>query len=229
MIRRWEDWEAQIVAFLNTVVEAADMAHDTLHIQRVVANARYLAEQERAELAVVLPAAYLHDCVALSKQSPLRAQASRLSGQRAASFLTSIGYPAEHIGEIEHAIAAHSFSARIVPTTLAAKVVQDADRLDALGAVGVARTILVGAARSAPLYDSAHPFPAARQADDRNSIVDHFFVKLLHLQSTMQTETGRREAAQRTAFMLEYLRELAREVGRSAELERALQQLGTQK
>ena len=106
MIEETTEWEARFAALLATEQSATDAAHDEGHVRRVVANARKLAEAEGADLAVVLPAAWLHDCVAIAKNSPERSSASRLAAERAGDFLRAAGYPAEHIGAIEHAIEA---------------------------------------------------------------------------------------------------------------------------
>lgn len=213
MTEKATDWEARFAAFLATDKSAIDAAHDEGHVRRVVANAKKLAEGEGAELAVVLPAAWLHDCVAIAKNSPERAAASRLAADRAGEFLRASGYPTEHIAAIEHAIEAHSFSARIAPQTLEAKVVQDADRLEALGAVGIARTLITGGANGTPFYDLTEPFPVTRVADDRTSIIDHFFTKLLRLADTMQTASGRAAAQQRAQFLKQFLTQLGNEIG----------------
>ena len=90
---------------------------------------------------------------------------------------------------------------------------QDADRLDALGAVGIARCIAVGAALGRPIYQAGDPFCTAREPDDAGASVDHFYTKLLKLADTMQTEAGRREARQRSDFMQGYLDQLRSEIG----------------
>jgi len=206
------DWEPRFTAFIAARLPAGDPAHDLAHIRRVVANTRLLAAAEGADLAVVLPAAWLHDCVVVPKDSADRPRASRLAADTAADFLRAAGYPAAHIPGIHHAIAAHSFSARISPETLEARVVQDADRLDAIGAIGIARTLMLGTALGTPLYDEAEPLPHTRPADDAHSIIDHFYTKLLRLAEMMQTETGRCEAARRTKVMRLFLAELGREL-----------------
>ncbi len=207
------DWEAQFAAFIAPALAAnSDPAHDLAHVQRVVANARLLAAAEKADPAVVLPAAWLHDCVVLPKDSARRAEASRLAAESAGAFLRQAGYPAELIPAIEHAIAAHSFSAGISPHTLEAKVVQDADRLDALGAIGIARTLMLGGTMGKPLYDADEPLPRQRVADDRANVIDHFYVKLLRLAERMHTTAGRREGERRTRLMRLYLDELGREL-----------------
>lgn len=206
-------WEGRFVAFLAARQVPGDAAHDDMHVRRVVANARMLAAAEGADPHIVLPAAWLHDCVIVPKDAPERTLASRLAAAAAGDFLRDAGYPAPHIPAIRHAIEAHSFSAKIPPRTIEARVVQDADRLDALGAVGIARTMMLGGAMGQPLYDAREPFPVERAADDRRNVLDHFFVKLLTLSGTMQTRAGRDEAARRTAFMRAYLAQLGEEIG----------------
>lgn len=208
-----DDWEPRFEQFAGqSLGDAPDPAHDLAHVRRVVANARRLAGLEGANPAVVLPAAWLHDCVLLPKDSPQRAQASRLAAARAGDFLRQCGYPVELIPAIEHAIAAHSFSAGISPQTREAQVVQDADRLDALGAIGIARTLLLGGVMGKPLYDHDEPLPKNRAPNDKENVIDHFYVKLLGLAATMHTATARREGERRTRLMRDYLQELDHEI-----------------
>jgi uncharacterized protein len=179
-----------------------------------VANAIKLADQEGADRAIVHPAAWLHDCVIVPKDSPQRAQASRLAAGKAIAYLRTAGYADEYLNDIEHAIAAHSYSAGIPPRTLEAKVVQDADRLDAIGAIGIARCLILGGALGRPLYEPEDPFCSDRPPDDLAYTLDHFYTKLLRLADTMQTDAGKAEAARRTDFMIDYLDRLALEIGR---------------
>ena len=182
------------------------------HLRRVVAGAERLARLEGAALDVVMPAAWLHDCAHVPVTSPDRPRASRIAADTAVEFLGRIGYPARWLDGIHHAIAAHSFSARIAPTTVEARVVQDADRLDAIGAIGIARCLMLGGQLGRALYDPDDPFAERRQPSDAVSSIDHFYTKLLTLAGTMQTDAGRSEAAKRTAFMREYLEQLRREI-----------------
>jgi uncharacterized protein len=208
-----DDWEARFEQFIDQAMGAtADPAHDLEHVRRVVANARRLAALEGGDLAVVLPAAWLHDCVVLPKDSADNARASRLAAEAAVAFLQQQEYPSEHIPAIRHAIEAHSFSAGIPARTLEARVVQDADRLDSLGAIGIARTLMLGAVMGKRLYDPAEPLPQRRPPDGGRNSIDHFYTKLLKLATMMQTDTGRREAERRTRLMHTYLEELEREL-----------------
>ncbi len=208
----WNHWQERFRAFIERELAAADMAHDLAHVARVVANSRRLAAAEGARLAVVLPAAWLHDCAIVPKNDPQRDRASRLAGEKAAAFLREIDYPDEWIPDITHAIEAHSYSAGIPPRTLEARVVQDADRLDSLGAIGIARCLLTGLSFGAALYDPADPFAESRPLDEGAFSIDHFYVKLLKLAGQMQTAAGRLEAERRTAHMRAFLEQLRTEI-----------------
>jgi uncharacterized protein len=190
----------------------ADAAHDLSHIKRVVNNTLYLTDIEQAKLEITLPAACLHDCVSVPKSSPLRSQGSRLAAEAATAFLGEIGYAPELIPDIAHAIEAHSFSANIPCRTLEAKVVQDADRMDALGAIGIARCLAVGGQFGLPLFNPDDPFCKNREPDEKSYTIDHFYTKLFKLPGTMQTEAGRVEAERRVDLMRAYLEDLAAEI-----------------
>lgn len=191
---------------------ATDPAHDFQHIRRVVTNATLFAHGENASLEVVLPAAWLHDCVTLPKNAPNRDQASRAAAVAAVEYLVQIDYPERWHDAIAHAIEAHSYSAGIAPKTLEAKVVQDADRIDALGAIGVARCFAVGGALSSQLYEGEDPFADHRELDDRRYCVDHFYTKLLTLEEQMNTGSARAEAHRRTRFLHGFLEQLRSEI-----------------
>ncbi len=191
--------------------EDGDPAHDLQHIERVVLNTRRLAQAENLGLEVLLPAAWLHDCLHVPKDSPLRSKASVLAADHATSFLRKHHYPSEHFSAIHHAIEAHSFSAKITPRSLEAKVLQDADRIDALGAIGLSRCLMLGGHMGSSLMSPHDPFCESRTPDDANFCVDHFFNKLLTLESTMQTVAGRALAKERTDYLRQFLAQLKKE------------------
>ncbi len=195
------------------ISQNGDSGHDLAHIKRVVASAKQLTEEEGADPGIVIPAAWLHDCVIIPKKDSRRDQASRLAAEQAKIWLEHEGFDQPALEAVAHAIEAHSFSANIPPETLEARVVQDADRLDAIGAIGIARCFAIGGEMGASLYHPEEPFPENRQADDKSWIVDHFYTKLLNLQEKFQTESGRKEARRRTAFMQDYLDQLRAEAG----------------
>jgi len=194
-------------------VMAADPAHDITHVQRVVQNTRMLTKAENGNTAISVPAAWLHDCVSVAKNSPLRKQASKLAADEAVRFLETVNYPSDLLAPIYHAIEAHSFSANIPPETLEARIVQDADRLEAVGAIGIARCFLTGGSMGTPLYEPSDPFAENRDLDDGRYTLDHFYCKLLGLAETMKTQAGKAEAIKRTGYMKEFLLQIGLEIG----------------
>jgi uncharacterized protein len=196
-------------------IMASDPAHDISHVKRVVQNTIRLTEAEHGNAEVTVPAAWLHDCVSVAKDSPLRNQASTLAAGEAVRFLQSVDYPDGLLPQIHHAIEAHSFSANIEAETLEAHIVQDADRLEAVGAIGITRCFLTGGAMGTPLYEPSDPFAQNRDADDRRYTLDHFYCKLLGLAQTMKTAAGRVEAIKRTDYMQKFLKQLGSEIGHS--------------
>ncbi|MEZ5715840.1 MAG: HD domain-containing protein [Paracoccaceae bacterium] len=191
-----------------------DPAHDLAHLDRVWENARRIAADEPlCDTRALMAAAYLHDLVNLPKGAPDRAQASQLSARRAAGLLPSLGLSPDRIATTCHAIEAHSFSANITPETPEARILRDADRLDALGAVGMMRWFAVSGGLNRPLYDPSDPFAENRAPDDRAFTLDHWPLKLRDLADGMLTATGRSLARGRCALMHDTLAALAAETG----------------
>ena len=159
-----------------------------------------------------MAATLLHDCVAVEKNSPFRASASRLAAARARELLTDMGWDEEMIEAVAHAIEAHSFSAAIAPRSLEARILQDADRLDALGMIGVARLFHVSGRMGSRLYDPLDPHASARTLDDKRFALDHFKTKILSLAQGFQTTTGARLAQTRHQRVERFLREWLEEI-----------------
>lgn len=190
-----------------------DPAHDLAHLDRVWANAKRIARSfETVDHRVLLGATYLHDLVNLPKDAPNRAEASTLSARAAAPILCDLGFTGSERAAAGHAIAAHSFSAGITPESTEAEILRDADRLDALGAIGIARTFLVAGATGRALYNPCDPFADDRPLDDHVWAIDHWQTKLLQLPRDMLTAKGRDIADKRTRLMLGYLEQLADEI-----------------
>ena len=190
-----------------------DGAHDLAHLRRVWVNAFAIAAQEGGADAVLAASVLLHDCVAVEKNSPLRAQASRLAAARAEAVLRGLGWQETDIAAVSHAIAAHSFSAGIAPQSLQARVLQDADRLDALGMIGVARCFYTAGRMGSALYEPQDPRADHRVLDDAAYALDHFRAKLLRLADGFQTATGAAIAQARTAAMAQFMAAFELEIG----------------
>lgn len=198
---------------INHCLSEKDVAHDLAHIQRVVTTALDLAEHENADLEIIEAAAWLHDCVVLPKNHPERRKASSFASKKAVKFLSGTSFLKEKLKAVAHAIEAHSYSAGIKPETIEAKVVQDADRLDAIGAIGIARCFTVAGQLGRALYNPEDPFCSEREADDSLWTVDHFYTKLFNLPDSMNTDSARREGKKRVEFMKKFIREMKTEVG----------------
>lgn len=193
-----------------------DGSHDLSHIHRVWVNARRIQRVEGGDLEVLLAATLLHDCVAVEKNSPLRGQASTLSAQKATSILAGMGWPSQRIEQVAHAVKTHSYSAGFEPLTLEAKILQDSDRLDAIGAVGIARCFYVSGRMGSALYDFENPTARGREYQDATYAIEHFHTKLLKLASGFRTCEGARLAAERHARLEAYLADFMDEVGTGA-------------
>jgi len=196
-------WRVRLAALaLECAGQALDGAHDGNHLERVWRNAQALLEDyPEADVLVVLAACYLHDLVNLPKNDPDRASASRRSAVLAREQLPALGFPAEKLDAVAHAIEAHSFSAGVQARTLEAKIVQDADRLDGLGAVGLARMFYTAGRMGSSLAHASDPLARDRPLDDRAYSLDHIPAKLARLPGMMQTEAGRRLGEQRLALL----------------------------
>ncbi len=192
--------------------EGTDGSHDRSHILRVWRNARAIADAEPpCDRTVLLAAVILHDCVAVEKNSPDRSRASRLSAARARTIVAGLGWDAVRTEALAHAIEAHSFSANIPPRTAEAQIVQDADRLDAIGAIGIARCFYIAGRMGSALYSPDDPAAHHRPLDDKRFALDHFGAKLFGLADSFQTAAGRALAEERTRLMRNFVQAFLQE------------------
>lgn len=203
-------------ALLAEVARRADgdPGHDLDHVLRVALwTVRIGGDALFADEAVA--AALLHDLVNVPKSSPDRSRASELCAEAARPLLRAEGFSEEATERVTEAIRDHSFSRGASPVHPLARALQDADRLEALGAIGVFRTLSTGVLLGARYFHPDDPWARHRALDDKAWSVDHFFTKLLRLPATMLTAAGRREAERRAAFMRALLEQLGDEVGES--------------
>lgn len=207
-----EKFESLFLFKINESLGSNDPAHDLLHIKRVVKVAKELAMNERALMEVVIPSAYFHDFVNLPKDHPERNKASRFSAIAAIEYLKSIEYPDKYFSQISHAIEAHSFSSGIYPETLEAKIVQDADRLDGLGAIGLARLFSISGQLNRPFYHEKDPFGLSRSLNDKQNAIDHIEIKLKKVVGLMNTQLAKVEAEKRYKFIESFLNQLKYEI-----------------
>ncbi len=222
----------QAIEFAKERFKNDSSGHDFYHTMRVRQTALRIAASEPADLELLQLTALLHDVddVKLFGGSVGQSEAAR-------QFLTGHNYPSEKIDRICHDILRISFkgSGSEIPDTPEGRIVQDADRLDAMGAIGIARAFAFGGSRHRPIYipvsapqkysiDFSIPFSQTasdqRKQDPALSAealtggqvpcagsIDHFYEKLLLLKDLMNTETGRHLAQERHRFMQEFLKE----------------------
>lgn len=191
---------------------SADPAHDFLHVQRVYENARLILQSVPADEEVVLTAVLLHELFNYPKGHPDSSRSGDVCAEKAEPYLQELGFPNDKIPFVLDCIRNHSFSKGVVPSTIEGKIVQDADRLDSLGAIGIARCFATCAEMGRPFYDPEDPLSKRRDPDDKQFGVDHFFVKLLHIQDRMHTDEARQIAQQRTRYMEEFLQQFEAEI-----------------
>ncbi|MEO1363089.1 MAG: HD domain-containing protein [Pseudomonadota bacterium] len=203
-----DDLEAEVAA---RWAGQTDGAHDIWHVRRVWASCQRIAEalEQPVDRQVLMIAAYLHDIINLAKDDPRRSQAAQLSADHAVAWMVARDLPGQDA--VAHAILGHSYSAGHPCETLEAQVLQDADRLEALGAIGIARCFCVAGQMGAGLVDGHDPLAAARALDDKRFALDHFEVKLFGVAETLNTAPARAMAAERVAVMRAFQAALARE------------------
>ena len=200
-----------------------DSGHDFSHIERVARHCielyqNEIYQQERREiteeeLSACKLASFLHDCVPIAKDSPLRKESSRLASEKAREWLEEISWESKtQIDLICDAIHDHSFSSGRIPRSMLGKCLQDADRLEALGAIGLYRTIATGVAMGASLFHAEDPWAIDRKLDDRKYTIDHFFAKLLKLPETFCTQSAKKEAIKRANYLQGFIDQLKSEI-----------------
>ena len=192
--------------------EGREPAHDFFHVERVVHNARILAREEGVDEDVVTVAALLHELFTYPKGHPDSSKAGDVCAEHARELLVREKAPAELIDGVCAAIADHAFSKGVVPDATASRVLQDADRLDALGAIGMARMWATCADMKRPFYAPEDPFCTSRAPDDKQWGLDHVYKKLLVVPERLHTNAARRIAEGRVAFLRAFVDQLRAEI-----------------
>jgi uncharacterized protein len=189
-----------------------DTAHDFDHVMRVYKNAQKITKKEKANKKLVLSAVLLHDIVSYPKSSKRSKSSSIESAKKSKLILKKYNFTTEEINIISDSIADHSFSQNKTPQTLEGKILQDADRLDALGAIGIARVFATSGSLNRSFYNTDDPFCTKRNPNDDRWAIDHFFKKLLKLEFTMNTKSGKIEAKKRTKVLKIFLKQIKDEI-----------------
>lgn len=217
------DTRADLLAAINAdrpltqlfdIARAADEGDDAHGLEHALRVARWTVRlAPDAMWREAIAAALLHDLVNVPKSSPDRHRASELSAEAARPHLAEAGFDNDAVDRIATAIRQHSFSRGERPTEALAMALQDADRLEALGAIGLMRCFATGERMGGALFDARDPWAEHRDLDDRRWSLDHLFTKLLALPDTMCTDAGRHEARARAAVIERFADAVANELG----------------
>jgi uncharacterized protein len=204
--------EAILRGVVARALEGAPPSHDLAHVERVLRTAERLSEREGADRDVCRASALLHELVSLPKNHPDSARSGDLCAEEAARVLRGAGAAERLVVRVAAAIRDHGFSKGVVPDSLEGKILQDADRLDAIGAIGVARCVATAAEMGSRLYHPGDPLARARALDDKAYALDHFERKLFRIPALLHTSSARALADERVAFMRAFVAQLGREV-----------------
>lgn len=195
-----------------------ELAHDRFHIERVYRWSLRLAHEAGADADLTGATALVHDLAFVPKDSPDRAQGGERSAILAGEVLSAAGYALSDTSDIAEAVRTSSWSRGLAPTNALGVVLQDADRLDAIGAVGLLRTVACAQYMSRPerpgrFYHDTDPFAvSARTLDDKAQAIDHCYAKLLKLAEGLRLPSARAEGAIRHAALLKFIDDLRREL-----------------
>ncbi len=206
----------QTVTFVKRELAGAESGHDWWHIYRVWKLAAHIAEKEKADLFVVSLGALLHDIA----DAKFHNGDETVGPQKAKHFLQSLSLPEDIISKILNIIRFVSFKNRDEKPdddSPALQIVQDADRLDALGAIGIARAFSYGGFKNREMYNPDIPYKkgmsSAEYKKSTSTTINHFYEKLLLLKGMMHTNTGKQLAEERHRFMEQFLKEFYAEWG----------------
>ena len=199
----------------DAALAVPDPTHDTAHALRVAVWTLRLGGAD-VDAREAVAAALLHDAVNPPKDSPERASASKRSAAHARERLAALGFTPEAGERIAAAVRDHSWSRGAEPEDALGCALQDADRLEALGAIGLLRCVSTGVRMGGAWFDPDDPWAVSRPLDDTRYSVDHFFTKLLLVPESMRTAAGRAEAGRRAAWLRAFLEQLGSELGESA-------------
>jgi len=196
------------IEFVKQELQHAEAGHDWWHIERVWKSAKAIAKEENVDLLVVEFAALLHDIA----DAKFHGGDEEIGPQKAGDFLNAISVDEALVIHVQEIIRNMSFKSSLGELNFSSPemlVVQDADRLDAIGAIGIARAFTYGGFKNRELYNPAIK-PVDKQSKEtyKNTTaptINHFYEKLLLLKDKMNTETGKRIAQERHAFMEAYL------------------------
>ena len=179
---------------------------------RVYKNAEKICKTEKANKKLVLISVLLHDIVKVQYSSKNLKSSADASAEKSEIILKQLDMPEEKINVISEAIRNHSFTKKRISNSIEGRILQDADRLDAIGSIGISRAFCVSGVKNRPFYNPDNPFAKKRKHDDKKWALDHFFKKLLILEKQMNTKSATIEAKRRTKILRKFLDDLRLEI-----------------
>lgn len=203
----------KLIKITKEKFQKGDSAHDINHTLRVLKNAEFIASKENGDLDIIIPSALFHDIICYPKNS----EKSKYSSDESANFAVNIlktltDYPEYKISKVHTSIMQCSFSKQIVPDFLEAKILQDADRLEATGAISIMRTFASAGLMNSELYNFDDPFCKKRKPDSLHYALDLFYNRLLIVKDFMHTETAKNMAEKRSEILYDFLNALKEEL-----------------
>lgn len=208
------DTKNKLIELAKTQYSKDDPAHSFSHIQRVLLNAENIAQTEpQADFEVILPAILFHDVVNYAKNDPRNKYSTEESAEKAENILVKVKeYPKNKIEAVKECITRTSFSKGLPAKTIEQKILQDADMLEATGAIAIMRTFTTGGTMKRALYDTVDPLVTKREPNDFKYSLDLFYSRLLKVKDRMNTQRGKEIAVRRIQFLEKFIEELALEI-----------------
>jgi len=203
----------QLIKIAKEKIQDADVSHDFEHALRVLSNAEKIAKEEMGDFDIIVPAALFHDLVVYQKNHPNKHRSQKESAKAAEKILKTFdNFPKDKIEKVKICITECSFSKGIIPDLLESKILQDADALEATGAISIMRTYSSTGQMKRPFYNSEDPFCENREPNASKFALDLFYERLLKVAERMHTKTAKEIAKRRTDFLIVFLKELELEL-----------------
>lgn len=202
-------FKKKLIDIARENMSTTDPSHDINHVLRVLAISEKIATAENADFDIIVPSALFHDVINYPKNHHKRLHSSKESAEFARRILKNIkSFPEDKIEKVYESINICSFTKGLKPDFLEGKILQDADSLEATGAVAIMRTFSSAGIMNKTFYNISDPFCKKRKPNDNMYALDLFFTRLLVVQSRLHTKTAKNIAKNRTNFLKVFLEEL---------------------
>ncbi len=206
------DIEKNLIKIAKKEVDNTDPSHDFYHALRVLNIAKFIAKEENADEDIIIPSALFHDVVNYPKNDIKRMLSSDESAEFTEKILREINFPLDKIEKVSYSIKCCSFTKNIKTDLLESKILQDADGLEATGAIAIMRTFASAGILKNPFYNLEDPFCIKRKPNDSKYAVDLFFTRLLEIEKRLHTDTAKKLVQQRKIFLNTFLNQLKKEL-----------------